>query len=818
MKTKLLYLILFVTFCANAQIVNIPDPVFKAKLVQSTATSSVAQDVNGNALKVDTNNDGQIQFTEAQNIYKLYLNQLGITNLTGITNFNNLRSLVVHNQYNLPDANLSGLSNLEELDLHNNHILNSLNINGLTSLKKLQLSYLDITSIDLASAINLTDVSIQSTDLTTIDLSPLTNLKVLMLYNNQLSTLNVSMLSQLETLGCGSNNLTTLDVSDLLNLKSVWCDGNNISQLNFSNCPVLTNLNCRYNNITSLNLTEHEQLLQLACDNNLIADIDLSTCVNLNYLYISNNLLTTLDLRAQSALNELYFSNCPNLVSLYIKNGHFELGGESPFQTGVQVDYICADEDEIPQLQTLLSSWGLTDVVVNSFCPLAPTADFNVITGVGTIDNDNNGCSETDDVRELVKFKINDGTNQGACFTNSAGRYNFLTGAGNFTVEPEFENDYFTVSPVSATVNFPVVDGSVVTKDFCIQPNGIHNDIEVVIAPIIPARPGFNATYKIVYKNKGNQVLSGSVVFTYQEPVLDFFATDNPNYIAAAGTVTWAYSNLMPFESRSITITMIVNSPLETPAVNNGDILTYGVAAPIVADETPADNSFTLEQTVVGSYDPNNIICLEGEIEPVSSIGNYLHYMVNFENTGTFQAEKVELKLNVDTSKYDINSLQILDHSHPIMIAKVTGNQISFLYEPIYLAATDHGNILFKLKSKSDLNSGTTVTNQANIYFDFNPAVATNIANTTFQSLSTGNWTKDDSVKVYPNPSAGMVKIEASSAINSIELYDVQGRLIEVQKSGEMNTSLDITTRATGIYFIKVVTDKGAKVEKIVRE
>jgi hypothetical protein len=49
------------------------------------------------------------------------------------------------------------------------------------------------------------------------------------------------------------------------------------------------------------------------------------------------------------------------------------------------------------------------------------------------------------------------------------------------------------------------------TQNFCITANGVHPDLEIVIAPIIPARPGFSAEYQIVYKNKGNQVMSQSI-------------------------------------------------------------------------------------------------------------------------------------------------------------------------------------------------------------------------------------------------------------------------------------------------------------------
>ena len=50
--------------------------------------------------------------------------------------------------------------------------------------------------------------------------------------------------------------------------------------------------------------------------------------------------------------------------------------------------------------------------------------------------------------------------------------------------------------------------------------------------------------------------------------------------------------------------------------------------------------------------------------------------------------------------------------------------------------------------------------------------------------------------------------------IKSVQLYDVQGRLLQAASG----TIIDVSNRAAGIYFVKVMTAKGMKVEKLVRE
>ena len=102
--------------------------------------------------------------------------------------------------------------------------------------------------------------------------------------------------------------------------------------------------------------------------------------------------------------------------------------------------------------------------------------------------------------------------------------------------------------------------------------------------------------------------------------------------------MSWDFANLLPFESRSINVIMQINAPTDTNPVNIGDVLQFTSSImPMAGDESTVDNLFQLNQTVVGSFDPNDITCIEGEVVAPSYIGEYLHYVINFENTGQLQ-------------------------------------------------------------------------------------------------------------------------------------------------------------------------------------
>jgi hypothetical protein len=362
-------------------------------------------------------------------------------------------------------------------------------------------------------------------------------------------------------------------------------------------------------------------------------------------------------------------------------------------------------------------------------------------------------------------------------------------------------------------------------QNFCIAAVGTHSDIEVVFTQLEVARPGFDARYKLVYKNKGSQMESGTINLTFDDARTDFISA-TPNVDAfATNSLSWNYTNLMPFESRSIEVLLNINSPMETPAVNNGDILNFVANITLAgSDEFPSDNQFNYNQTVLGSYDPNYITCLEGESVSPSEIGKYLHYIVNFENTGTYYAENIVVRLTIDTSKYDINSMQLLNTSSPSS-TRITNNLVEFVFEGINLPAATgnppvggHGNVLFKIKTKESLEENDTVLQRAGIYFDYNFPIITNDAETTFAALSNGDFEKDQSITIYPNPTRSLINIDSKNTIKIIDLYDVQGRIIETHLIDEMNSTIDISSKAKGIYFLKITSDKGSKVEKIIKE
>lgn len=847
---KILLLLLFVFGFSNAQIVNIPDVNFKTILVISTPTNGTAKNSLGQFFKVDANNDGEIQVSEALEVRELYVHQTSIANLTGINSFINLTLLKCSNNLltsldisqlimltklicpsnQIGSINLTQNINLTSIDISNN-LLTTLNVSnclGLTelicnsntiasinvtqnlNLQKLYCGINAFTTINVSQNVNLLELS--CTDLNSIDVTQNINLKKLELAYCSLNSINVSQNLLLETFNCfENNNIVALNVTQNANLKYFICADNSLTSLDITNNPLLTQLHCYGNSLSTINVQQNPLLASFYCYDNLLTTLNVTQNPNLLLLRCNNNLLTTLNVSVNIKLVELRCNN-NQLSTLYIKNGKNETLTILP---NPNLTYICADESQIATIQSVVPS----STLVSSYCSFVPGGNYGIVSGIVRFDQNANGCDSSDPLLpNSIRLNITNGTISSGIFPNTNGSYELFTGSGNFQLTSVLENpSWFTVSP-SSTVNLAMTLTSFVTQNFCISANGIHPDVEVVIMPILPARPGFNATYKLIYKNKGNQTLSGSINFQFDDSVLDYVsATIVPNTMST-GNLNWNYNNLLPFESRSFVITLNVNSPTETPAINIGDLLNYQVTInPLVNDEMPLDNIFSLNQIVVGSFDPNDKTCLEGNVVSPTKIGDYLHYNINFENTGTAAATFVVVKDEIDTTKFDINSLQILNASHP-MTTRITGNKVEFIFDNINLGASQHGNVAFKIKTKSTLVTGNTVTNKADIYFDYNFPIITNIASTTFQILNNPDFELDNSVAISPNPANSIINIKCNSTIKSMQLFDIQGRILTTKLVDEDQSNFDISTYSNGIYFVKVTTENGIKIEKVIKE
>ncbi|MCZ2394597.1 MAG: leucine-rich repeat domain-containing protein, partial [Chitinophagales bacterium] len=525
-------------------------------------------------------------------------------------------------------------------------------------------------------SLSLKGINCSNNLLKEIDLNNVVNLEFLECNKNLLSNIDVSFLENLQILNCSGNQLTELDISQLIRLFELDCSKNQLKQIDISPLPQLTNFNCTYNPIEAL--------------------------------YIKNGVYN--------------MTSCPF-------SPPFPCYKYQVFDSVPNLKYICADAEEIDGFKTAAINNGYPDITINSLCSSTLGGTFSLIVGQVKLDIHNNGCNESDTAYPNLKVKISNDIDSTYIISGSDGNFSAYLNPGTYIFEPILNHlKYFEASPISSTLTLP----DTVSPIFCITPKGDFNDLSVNIIPITAARPGFSdAQYKVVFKNQGTTTQSGTVTFNFDENKMNVIGSSPIADQSNNGQLGFDFSNLAPFESRSVIVTMRINSPADNTPVHVGDELEFSANINGQPDETPEDNTALLNQKVIGSFDPNDKTCLEGDIITPDKVGKRVNYLIRFENTGTAPAENVLITDYIDTTVFDINTLLMTDASHTCHTQISKGNKVQFIFSDIQLPYTEpdkHGFVAFSIQLKKYLQIGDSIKNHADIYFDYNLPITTNEA------------------------------------------------------------------------------------------
>jgi uncharacterized repeat protein (TIGR01451 family) len=659
-----------------------------------------------------------------------------------------------------------------------------------------------LTVLDLTANQNLLYLECGNNQLSALDVTPLINLKYLKCAHNEISTLDIAPLDDLEQLECNHNQLTVLEVVGKTKLERLYCSHNSISELDLTDVGSavdnfgffgLFELVCSYNNLTSIDTS--------VMGNEVHIWADVSVNPNLILINIKNGVLLEDSIPAEPPLpaSGIYFEGTPNL------------------------QYICTDDYNINYMLQKVAIYGYSNCVVNTYCTFAPGENYFVISGQGTYDINGNGCDALDPGFSGLQYNISDGTNTRSFFFDQNGDYSVATLQGTHTLTPFFEHpEFFTVTPASATVTFPGAQTPFI-QNFCIVPNGSHADLQVTLLPLNAARPGFDSHYQLILKNNGNLIHDGTLTFTYNDLVHDLIQANPINTGSTGNVLSWSFTNLIPFETRTFHITLNLNAPTETPPVNGGDELSFEAMVTIAeADEFPANNYDQLNQTVVNSLDPNDITCLEGETVGADMIGEYVHYLIRFENVGTASAQNIVVRDIIDTSSFDVSSLTPINGSHAYETRISETNKVEFIFENINLPFEDANNdgfVAFKIRTLPTLSLGDTFSNIANIYFDYNFPILTNTATTTITALATSEF-NSERFTIFPNPAKDKLNVAAKSgvAVLSVGIYNLLGQLVKSVPHLESAIVVDVSDLNSGHYFVKINSDNGTSTEKFIKE
>jgi hypothetical protein len=365
--------------------------------------------------------------------------------------------------------------------------------------------------------------------------------------------------------------------------------------------------------------------------------------------------------------------------------------------------------------------------------------------------------------------------------------------------------------PVYDTVQVSNSEFELIQKDFACRPISEFSDLRVILVPEILVA-GFPWVVKAYVSNVGPLAAPG--IFTLNIPNETTLVSCNRLYTLTNEIFECNLSTIQPFETKEIILHLETEPP---PALLPFDSDTLN--AQITINDTdlfPENNSCQNVVTVFSSYDPNDITHTRGRLIKNSSIeaGDSFIYLIRFQNEGNYPTSFIRIK---DTLSDDfmLSSAKLISSSHqPLQFTLAPNGELDFYYPSINLSpkAEDEelskGWLLFEVKPSPNLATGDIVTNKADIYFDFNPAIVTPI-----DSVWIGEFTALESIhtiplKIMPNPANDYVNVSLEKMIikpSTLRIIDISGseKYKETVNPGMSLIHISLSDFNSGVYFIQ---------------
>lgn len=436
-------------------------------------------------------------------------------------------------------------------------------------------------------------------------------------------------------------------------------------------------------------------------------------------------------------------------------------------------------------------------------------ANIYSISGIAYYDVDNDSVLGVNDI-PLANQQIEKQASGQITYTDQNGNYIFGDTAGASITLTHLSTNGFSVSDGVLSHSINIGPSNVSGLNFALGPDSMFHAVSASSNSALP-RCNTNAAFYTSVTNQGTYIDSGSVTFHF-DPLMSY-VNSSPSGTVVGNSITFSFSNLMPFETRTFNSSFTLPGPGTILYTNTTAAFVDGSGNPLSVD------TFYNAITVRCAYDPNDKSVTPEGVGANNRVDmdTELRYLIRFQNTGNDTAFSI-LVTDTISPGLNINSLYVIATSHVCWIEKIGGELMRFHFDDILLPDSNvnepasHGYIYFRIKGNPANADPTVVTNKANIYFDFNPPIVTNSTLTTFSSSTVGisevDYNEIGSINLLPHPmieSTLLLFDGNKDHAHLLELMDISGRNVAVNKTFKGTSYLlQRESLSSGTYLIKI--------------
>jgi hypothetical protein len=454
-----------------------------------------------------------------------------------------------------------------------------------------------------------------------------------------------------------------------------------------------------------------------------------------------------------------WYSYAFNLPPATTGTGYINILGTSAYGNNIFIDEIVIDQ--IPSNDAELSSVDMSSIVLNGSIPVSGALKNNGATIINTLDINWQIGTETIYTQSLSGLNLSSGQSYTYTHTDqwfaSSGTYSLKVWVSNInggSIDSDATNDQIvkTITVASqAVTRFPL--------------------FEKFSSATCPPCATFNGTYFTPFYNSGTNKDNFALI-DYQ---VNWPGTGDPYYTAEVGTRVQYYGiNAAP--------TLLIDSKPSTD-FNQAQLQTN------LNNSTTRPAYFTLNATknLVGSD-----ITINVTTTPYLS-GAFKMYCAVVEKVTTGN-----IATNGETSFKDVMMKMLPDAS---------GTSINFL-DGVPVTTTLQANLdgLF-IEEMTDLEVIVFIQNTAD-----KSIMQTKIA---VDALLANNEFVNKKLKLYPNPSTGILKITTDKPVDII-ITDITGKTVFTAKQVTSDNQVNVSSLQKGIYIAKILNDGKEQNQKII--
>ena len=627
----------------------------------------------------------------------------------------------------------------------------------------------------------------------TADISGIVDLDI---HWKQISDLTgIEGFSNLEILRCSSNQLTSLDLSQNDSLREVNCRGNDLTSIDVSKCKKLKSLNCEYNELQYLDVSENSELEVLVCGiGNKIGyygKLDVSKNLNLKTLFCNSIVLTELDVSKNTKLESLYCNN--NYINSLEVNANTSL--EYLSCSSNQITELNLSENKL--LNTLYCSnnqleeldLSENDKLVDITCDSNQIRSLDVshIFGLGRL-----GCSSND----LTSLNVRNGNN-----SNIWGFYAEANPSLFCIQVDDAENANAGLYPYQ---NWKKDDRATYSED-CAQPVTISvNDVfEQLLVDL-----------NIDSDGEVNGEVSTSDIYGLLElEVPSGYSISNLDGIENLISL----ENLIVSDIGLTSLDLSNNPTLKQIDCSNNLLTDLDLSNNLNLTQIDCSNNLLTDLDLSNNLNLTHIDVSNNPITPGSLILP-ANYSPRKNAPDAMQVENSQLKtylsndnllyLNVANTiltSIDVSYFESLDSFD------VQGSQLDSL------DVSNNASLSYLNTTNTPLTCVQVSQDQLNNI----PVAWVKDATTTYSVdckifLGVDDEILSEGLKLYPNPVSDILIIDSKIEIKKIEIYSILGQRVKEINSDFNSISTNQLSR--GIFLIKIYSEKGISVRKLIKQ